>query len=146
MADEGKRLGNRGGDFLIHIESEQKCLSSTQITGKTAAATIVEITDIVAIPLVGNEPAYQGDEASVDGFIIWGNPIRNLVADASTAEIPPYTIIDAFDGAVLNQSVIPLADPAGAAWTGGVAAIVTAVTALGAKFVTEPTKTSTQTN
>jgi hypothetical protein len=138
------RLGNRGGDLLIHIESEQRCLTSGQITA-AATPALTNIPNVCGLPLLAaNVIALATEEASVVALAVWGRAINDLAADGDTAAVPPYTIIDDFTGAVINQNAIALADPAGTSYT--LATIVTALEALGAKVVAEPVKTTTQTN
>jgi hypothetical protein len=113
----------------------------------TAAATPASatITQIAGLPLKANNViALATEEASVVALAVWGPAIHDLAADADTAAVPPYTIINDFTGAVINQNAIVATDPAGTDYT--LATIVTALEALGAKVVSEPVKTSTQTN
>jgi hypothetical protein len=138
------RLGKRGGDFLVHIESPQKCLGEGQLTAPTGK-DVTNLNDVTAYPvLAGAVLAVAGDEANIIGFVIWGNSIASLAGDAATAEVPPYTWIDAFDGAVLNENAIPLVDFEGADFT--LADIKAAAALANVKWVAEPVKTSTQTN
>ena len=143
------RLGNVGGDFLIHIESFQKNLESADITAPGAGGPF-NCAPVTAYPLIKSGSTYTlalaTQEASVNAFLVAGRDINDLANSGVTAEVQKHTVIDAYDGAVLNESVIPANDPSAAATAFDVAAIVTAVTALGAKFKKEPAETTIQTN
>ena len=140
------RLGHRAGDFLIHIESEQRCLISGQLTAP-ATPPFLSLTDgnVTAYPLlVNNVLAKAADAASVVAFVIWGRAVNDLAAGTDTDAVPEYTILNDFTGAVLNEDAIPANDMEGNPFT--IATIVTAIEALGAKFVQEPVKTTILTN
>jgi hypothetical protein len=142
---QGKFFDTTAGDLLIHIESPQRCFSSVQLTGRATTGTQAYnlAIPVAGFPLIaGNIPAIDTEEASVVALVVFGNPWPLIAADADTAEIPPYTIINDFTGAVINQNAIQDTDLAGA--TMDVAAIAAALVALGAKIVTEPVKITEQ--
>jgi hypothetical protein len=128
------------GDFILHMESPQKCLTYGQIT-MPASGQHHALTNVVAYPLItGSRLAISGQEASVVAFLIAGEPFSEKTDNAVTTG-PLYTILDNFDGVVLNEDMIPLYDcqDTPIAFV-TVAAIVAAAKVLGAKFVDEPEK------
>ena len=142
---QGKFFDTTAGDLLVHIESTQRCLSSTQLKGRAATGTEAYnlAVPVAGFPLIATYiPAIATEEASVIALVVFGNPWGAIAAGANTAEVPPYTIIEDFTGAVINQNAIATVDLAGAAFT--LATIVTALEALGAKFVSEPVKQTEQ--
>ena len=132
----GKFLQGLAGDFLVHIESAQKCLDTkTSITGASGAGaikgSIIPIDDDVVI-------APGGLVAGIDGFIVAGPP----VADAATATgspADPYTVINDFTGAVLNESAL-----VAAGYSADLAGIKAAAALAGVKWVAEPVPTTEQ--
>ena len=140
------RLGPRGGDFLVHIESAQKCLSSSQLT-MPASGGPHSYDQIVAVPLAaGGVLALVAGVADIVAFAVYGPPIDGLADAAVTGAVPEYTIIDDFTGAVLNESALPATDSAGTPWVVANIKLATALVAAGVKWVANPVKTSTQTN
>lgn len=141
----GKFLDKVGGDLLVHIESAQKCLSSGQVQGKATVGTSAYTgsATVAGYPVLANNvPAVAGDEANVVGFIVFGNPWPALAADTPSAEVPPYTIIDVFDGAVLNENAIHTTDVDGGSFN--LANIKGASALANVKWVADPVKTTEQ--
>lgn len=138
-----KTLTGRGGDFLIHMESPQKCLNYGQITMPSSGGAH-SIDNVTAYPLkASNVLAIQGEESSVVAFLIAGEPVDEVADDATTTG-PLYLILDDFDGVVLNENMLPTSDCQAIPGTLTPATIKTAIEALGGKFVDEPTNTETQ--
>ena len=131
----GKFLQGRAGDFLVHIESPQRNLD-----------TLDELTGAVGMDAVkgsvypadgGVAIAPGGVLTGVDMFVIAGPPPANA-ATATGSPAFPYTIINDFTGAVLNESVLAAAGYDST----DITAIKAAVT--GAKWVSDPTKITEQ--
>jgi len=143
MPDKTSRIGRRGGDFLIHIESEQRNLNSVQLT--MPAGGPFSYSKLTGLPLdVNNVPIVVGGEAAVTKVVIWGPAFSNVAGAANTTSIPQYTVIDEYTGAVLNETALVDTDLAGASYNK--TALGVALTALGAKVVREPIKTDIQVN
>jgi len=138
----GPFLGTRGGDLVVHIESMQKCFNSTVLTGHAATNTAAKAGSPTGYGLVAGVPVEQGEEASIDAFIVFGDPIPALAAAATSPANAPYTIIDNFDGAVLNEDAVQLVDVNGAALT--LATIKGAAALADVKWVSEPAKIEEQ--
>ena len=137
-------MTGRAGDFVLHMESEKKCLKSGQLT-MPASGGPHTLADVTAYPLkASNVLALATEEASVVAFAVRGPKITALANDANTAVVNGYAIINLWDGVVLNRSVLPANDVAGTGFT--IATIVSTLEALGVKFLTEPTKSTEQTN
>src|SRR5574343_293542 len=131
-------LGGCAGDFVLHIESPQKCLTYGQVTAPASGgAHTVAAGSIVAYPLLAsNVLAKAGDEASIVAFLIAGEAI-SLANNASTTG-PLYTILNGFDGVVLNEDMLPTSDCAATPGTFNKTNIKTALATLGVKWVDEP--------
>lgn len=142
-----KTLGGVAGDFLIHMESPQKCLTYGHVTAPSSGTGDGHVVDnVVAYPLKANNVlAKAGEEASVVAFLIAGEPI-SLADGIATSGVPYYTILSAFDGVVLNKDALPAKDCQATQGTFDKDAIETALELLGAKFVTEPDNQSEQTS
>lgn len=141
-----KTLGGSAGDFVLHIESPQKCLTYGQVTmpGSGGAHTLTA-EQIIAYPiLASNVLAKAGDEASIVGFLIAGEAISAKANGASTTG-PLYTILNGFDGVVLNEDMLPVHDCAATPGHFNATNIKTALATLGVKWVDEPEKISEQT-
>tara|TARA_B100000749_G_scaffold269534_1_gene248425 strand:+ start:4611 stop:5051 length:441 start_codon:yes stop_codon:yes gene_type:complete len=141
-----KTIPSRGGDFLLHMESAATCFATSTISNTTGAAQ--DLADVVGYPVKGTAPACElaldADQASITGWIIQGRPIVALAATSGETDVAtPYTILNNTP-AVINQAKWPATDAAAAAWTGGVAAIVTKAEALGYVVKDEPSKFTTQ--
>ena len=141
-----KTLGGAAGDFLVHMESPQKCLTYGQVTAPASGgAHTVTAAKIVAYPLLAsNVLAKAGDEASIVAFLIAGEPI-SLANNASTTG-PLYTILDDFDGVVLNEDMLPTTDCQATPGTFNKTNIKTALTTLGVKWVDEADNQEEQTS
>ena len=145
-----KTLGGRAGDFLVHMESPQKCLTYGQITMPASGGTHTLTADqIPGYPIMaGNVLAISGGEASIIGFLVAGEAFSAKANDAVTTG-PLYTILQYFDGVVLNEDAMQIADCQA---TPGVISLANTKTALAAidaavpKWVDEPEKITTQTS
>lgn len=142
-----KTMGGAAGDFIVHMESPQKCLTYGHVTAPASGNGDGHVVaDVVAYPLkASNVLAKAGEEASVVAFIIAGEPI-DLADGIASSGVPYYTILSKFDGVVLNQDALPAKDCQATQGTFTKADIVTAITALNGKFVEEPDNQSTQTS
>lgn len=130
-------LGPRGGDFMLHIESAQRNLNTVDtITGAAGASAV---KGIIALSAINAAIAPGGTLSGTAKFAVFGPPLNADDSDTGDAA-NPYTVIDDFTGAVLNESVLLAAGYD----ADDVAAIKAAVT--GAKWVAEPAKTSVQVN
>jgi hypothetical protein len=143
-----KSLGGSAGDFVLHHESLQKCLTYGQVTAPASGGDFAK-TNMTAYPLLAsNVLAKSGDEASVVAFVIYGEPISALGNGESTTG-PLYTILNIFDGVVLNKNALPTNDAAATPAAFDKDAIETAIEAITpgafARVEAEPTNTSTQT-
>ena len=96
--------------------------------------------------LAGGVLAVAGDEANVIGFLIWGGQLDALANSASTTRVPPYTWIDAFDGAVLNEDAVAKTDASAAGGSFNLANIKGAAALANVKWVSKPAKIEIQTN
>lgn len=135
------------GDFIVHMESPQKCLTYGHVTTPAAADTYV-LDNVLAYPLKANNVlAVAGEEASVVAFLIAGEAISS--AEGVTTTGPYYTILDNFDGVVLNEDMLPVHDCATPQGHFNAANIKTALAAIDAalpKWVDEPEKQTEQTS
>lgn len=140
-------IGKRMGDFLIHMESLQKCLTYGQLT-MPAAGGAHTCADVVGLPLkASNVVAKATEEASVVAFVVAGEPFSALANDAVTTG-PLYTILNRWDGVVINQDQMMAYDTQAtpAAYTNATIRSTLLAITTGAipKFVTEPTNKTTQ--
>jgi len=137
-----------GGDLLLGKISSNFNFASGQLTAPGSGGVWNFYLDQVAgYPLLAsNVLAIATDEASVVALLVFGNRLDDLADSASTTEVPQYTILNDFTGVVINKDVIATKDASLAATAFTLATIVTALEALGAKVVTGPTKSTTQTN
>jgi hypothetical protein len=140
-----KTLGGAAGDFLVHMESPQRCLTYGQITAPgSGGAFTLTAAKVVAFPLLANNVlAKAGDEASVVAFLIAGEA-ATLANSASTTG-PLYTILSGFDGVVLNEDKLPTTDVAASPGTFNKTNLKAALVTLGVKWVDEADQQETQT-
>lgn len=132
------------GDLVIHMESSEYCCISAVLKTQAASGSLTDLTDLVGYPVILDgtdwKLAKSGDEASVDGLIVDGPDIDDLVYDAATTAL--YKIL-VHPPAIINQSAIATTDYAGASFT--VATIVTALKTLKFEVRDVPSLLSTQT-
>lgn len=141
-----KTLGGVAGDFIVHMESPQKCLTYGHVTAPAAGGDFAK-ANIVAYPLLAsNVLAKAGDEANVVAFLIAGEPISALGNNESTTGVPYYTILSKFDGVVLNEDAIPTTDAAATPGTFNKTNIKAATGLADVKWVAEPDNQSEQTS
>jgi hypothetical protein len=131
----GKFLQGRAGDFLVHVESTQRCLNTlATITGAVGMGAVKG----EVYPLDGGVAIAPGGVLTgVDAFVLQGPPPANA-ATTTGSPADPYTVIDDFTGAVLNESVLAAAGYDST----DITAIKTAVS--GAKWVADPVKITEQ--
>lgn len=137
----------RMGDFLIHMESLQKCLTYGQLT-MPAAGGPHTVANVVGLPLKANNViAKATEEASVVAFVVAGEPII-AIADGESTTGPLYTILNRWDGVVINQDKMKTYDSQATpvAYTNATIRSTLAAITTGAipKFVSQPTNVSTQ--
>lgn len=142
-------LGQRAGDFLIHYESPQKNFTYGQLTMPASGGPHTK-TNVVGLPLSStNVVLLATGEASVSKFVIAGEPIDALANDAVTTG-PLYTILDRWDGVVINQDAMMEYDTQATpvAYTNATIRTTLAALTTGAtpKFVEEPDNQSEQTD
>lgn len=136
--------GATPGDFLVHHESSQANLFSAKLvmpaTGEPHA-----LTNVVGYPISYTAATRQAlllltaAQANTVGFVLRGPAFSGLDDDAVTDEL--YTIVMGYN-AVCNSGLIPAADINGGSFT--LATITGAAGVAGFRFVTKPTKISTQ--
>lgn len=104
--------GGVAGDFIVHMESPQKCLTYGHVTAPAAGGDhAIAKSKITAYPLLANNVlAKAGDEANIVAFLIAGEAISALGDGESTSGVPYYTILSKFDGVVLNEDMLPTTD------------------------------------
>ena len=142
-------LGKRGGDFVVHVESPQKCFNTATLTLDTGGADGGGMaSQIAGVPGVLSAgiftPVLPAGQANTNAFLVHGPFVEDgTAAGAGINDSYKYTIIDNFDGAVLNEDMVATTDPVGAALT--LATIKGASALANVKWVSEPTKKSTQT-
>ena len=145
-----KTLGGAAGDFIVHMESPQKCLTYGQITmPASGGAHALTAAQLVGYPLkASNVLAIAGEEASVVAFIVAGEAFSAKANDAVTTG-PLYTILNYFDGCVLNEDAVQTADCAATPGTFNLANIKTALAGIDAalpKWVDEAEQQTEQTS
>jgi len=142
-----KTITNRGGDFLLHMESSAKNLVSGRI--ENATASIQALAEVVGYPLKAGtgvglyKLVLESDAtANVIAFIVSGKAIVGLAATTGvTAVVDKYVIINAGPG-VVNSNKFPAKDATAVAFSTVV--LATAAAAIDLKVIAEPTKSTTQ--
>lgn len=142
-------LGQRTGDFLIHIESPQKNFTYGQLTMPGSGGPHTK-ANVVGLPLKANNVvALATEEASVVAFVAAGEPL-DAVANGAATTGPLYTIIDRWDGVVINQDAMMTTDTQATpvAYTNATIRTTLAALTTGAtpKFVEEPDNQTEQTD
>ena len=125
---EGKFLQGLAGDFLVHIESTQRCLATVEVTGAATAPK----GNVFGLAADGTVIPSGGVMANITQFAVGPGPAPGSGLTAN------HTVINDYTGAVLNQTVLLQAGYSSVE----VGQIVAAVTA--PKWVTEPVKTDEQ--
>lgn len=135
----------RPGDLLVHVESLEYCTKTAIIRNATGAA--VSFNNPVGVPLKAGANgadyliAEAGDEASVIALLVDGLAGVDFVEDIANNTNSPGWQVLCHPPAIININAIKETDPADADYD--VAAIVTAMSALGFEFRAEPTKQET---
>lgn len=138
-------LEKRGGDFVVHVESFQKCFDTVTVTLAVDMDSAEYAGGVAGTPGTITAGAFTpvavAAQGTADAFLVSGPGIaQGTAAGAAINDGAKYTAINVYDGAVLNQDALKSEDPAAAAYTA--ATIIANVTA--AKWVTESTKKSEQ--
>lgn len=140
---------NKPGELLKKLFAAEYNLESTTLTNSDPNTTppARDIADVVGLPVKGatagaREIAYATEEGDVTGIVVEGPSIADLDDDGETVD--KYSVLIR-GPAVIHQSVIQTADPAGDDYT--VATIVSTLAALSPPIivVTGPATVSEQT-
>lgn len=139
-----------GGDLVVHRESLQYNMIGGTVTFPLGGGggVLNQVAGMPAIFAAGNFTLVEVglatfDETDVNAILVHGRIITDAqAADFTTPTNDLYSGINLFEGVVLNEDQVQLVDADGNTIT--LATIKTALEALGAKFVSEPVKITTQ--
>lgn len=139
-------MRDRPGDIVLHLESFSYCTKNAIIRNATGAS--VTITDPAGVFVKAGDNgadfnlAKSTEEADVVGIILRCDDPPETIANSANS-VKRYLVLHKAP-CVVNKDNLPTSDLAGVAYD-TFAQIITALEALGFKFVTNPTKTTSQT-